>query len=415
MSQLTINSSFTTATSSKAKGRYFSSPFLMLGLIFIVIIYSLLVYVVPTLSNQSYIGSFDAYTYAMIVADDSENAKNLQPFLGAYPAKLSIALLPLFAVVLHTALLVFPLLALSAKLDRRQMLIIFSALAVPESALFLGAVSKEGMAITAVIAVLAGQVYFFSSRPKIGFLLTAYAIAIAEYSRPGFGYPFIVAVLGSYFPCLKQRTRRLIVFLVIVIAAICAWLILVGPLKDQATETYTEAKIFLEWFEDNLGSNSPIKTAIRSFFALIFSNDEPSLLFLGMAIIMAALKAVVYLLSIPLISPPSGASTMPVFTWQITYQVATTISTLSMVYGLNKLRKTSTPLLTLDRCRLWFGFLLLFLISISTAIFHVRYRAPAVVAILIAIWLARKKRGEAFFTMTFVGISAACFGIVATF
>ena len=75
---------------------------------------------------------------------------------------------------------------------------------------------------------------------------------------------------------------------------------------------------------------------------------------------------------------------MPALTWALTWQIAASLSSFSILVGFIKLIHTDY-LSTDNWCRLWFGLSLMFLIALSTPIFHVRYRAPAVVALLLAI------------------------------
>ena len=71
-----------------------------------------------------------------------------------------------------------------------------------------------------------------------------------------------------------------------------------------------------------------------------------------------------------------------------------------------------------SRAILTFGFMLLFLLAISTAIFHVRYRAPAVVALFMACWVARSEAGlpvrRYWILMQTLTIGSAIFAIIAT-
>ena len=380
----------------------------------VVLLYSLLVYVVPTLSGQDIAESFDAFSYAEWLQEDPEFIKERQPFLTAYPASLAATLLPIYAAILHFSLLAVPLVILCKHLKRHEMFIFFAALSIPESAIFLGAVSKEGLSIVAVIAALAGQKLFFEKKIAQSILLTACAIGIAAFSRPGFGYLFLVAVLGGYYPSLTKRNKAVIRWLVMFSVVMLIWIILYGPLKEQASEAYTNGKEFIEWFEVNLSNDdSAFKSSVRGIFALVFLYDQPSLIFLSIAVISGFMKAVVYFLAIPAIAFPSFTK-MPSLTWALTWQFAVSTSSIVLVYNTWTIFKMRRQLTVENRCRLWFGYIFFFLLAISTFIFHVRYRAPAVVAILIACWMARGKGASSVVSMTIPALCGACYAILST-
>ncbi|MBC7700863.1 hypothetical protein [Aquabacterium sp.] len=381
-------------------------------LVAMIFLYAFFVYVIPTLSGQSIVGSYDAFTYAFNMEEDREMARELQPFLGAYPGGLSKSVLPIYAMVLHLALMALPLQLIRKSEGRNTLLALLGALMIPESAIFLGAVSKEGLAIVAVVAALAGQAAFFDGRTKSAFLLSVYAIALAQYSRPGFGFPFGVAVLAAYFPCLRMKTRYQIVVTAVVALFFVVWSILAGPFEERFTEAYQIAQTFLVWFEENMGSESPIKSAVRYFFSLAFGSDSPTLLTLALIAVMAVLKAVVYFFAIPLVSL-ADFTDMPAQTWALTWQFACSMSTFVMVVGVYRVYRSKLELTLRDKSRLWFGFSLIFLISISTAIFHVRYRAPAVVVVVFALWAIRSPSWVLFF-MTVPALGASFWAILTT-
>lgn len=387
-----------------------SLPLTLIGMSTLVLAYSVLVYVIPTSSGHSVTSAYDAFTYALMLSDDAETAREFQPFLSAYPGHLSRSMVQLYGAALHLSLLALPVLVLHRVLGQKACLVILTALAIPESAIFLGAVSKEGLGIVAVTAVFAASALYFRQRYVGACFMAAYAVGIAEFSRPGYGVPFAVAMLAGLIPAFPRRVRRSLPSAALIAFAVGAWMILAGPYREEFTEQYQTARTFLEWFEENMGSDSPIKGAVRAFFSAVFGSEEPSFFLLVLIAIAALGKALIYLLAVPLISPPSYQE-MPAQTWALTWQVATSISTAVVIVSLWPLRKIS--LTVEDRSRLWFAFSLLFLISISTAIFHVRYRAPAVVAILAASWLANRRPQHSTW-MTVAALGASSLAILTT-
>ena len=107
---------------------------------------------------------------------------------------------------------------------------------------------------------------------------------------------------------------------------------------------------------------------------------------------------------------------MPYFTWALVWQVATSISSIYCTAGV--LSATTRKQFSTPRAQslLLLAGSLLFLIAISTAIFHVRYRAPAVVAFVAAIAIARYDSGEIkgvpWLPMQILFLLAAAFAIV---
>jgi hypothetical protein len=368
------------------------------------------VYVVPSLSGQDFDGSFDAFSYALIMTDDPFFARQAQPFLRLYPEWPGTSLF-IYAVLLHGFLLIPPLISLRSSLGSKGVSIILAAIAIPESAIFLGAISKEGLGIVAVVAALAGQTLLVRGQAVRGLAMSSYAVAIAELSRPFYGIPFGVALAISFLPALRSSTRLLMCFFALIAVIVGVWEILFGSFADEFTEKYQSAKQFLDWFEVEMGSDSPFKAAVRKFFSLAFVSDSPSPMVLLFVLLAAIGKTFVYLLAIPLIAP-AEYSQMPAQAWALTWQVATSLSTITIVVGLFRLR--SFTLNKENKCRLWFGIALLTIISISTAIFHVRYRAPAIVALLAAMWLVTNPHRRWFIWMSMLTFCATGIALVMT-
>ncbi len=396
------------------EARYLSVPIAFAALSFVILIYSVLVYVIPTLSGQDTTGAFDAFNYSRFLAVYPQYIVERQPFLAAYPSGLSPILLPIYATGLHLALLSLPLYLLNTLIGSKNILIIFAALAIPESALFLGAVSKEGLSIVAVIGVFTGYFYYFSKRARSAFMLWTYAIIIADYSRPGLGLLYGLAIFSGLYPSFDKENKRRILLLTGLLVIVCIWIILYGPMKEQAIEAYVTGKEFLIWFEENMGNqDSKIKSGIRSLFSLVFFYDTPTLAFIILATICGFLKAAIYFIALPVISLPA-VSAMPSMTWALTWQFAVSGSSLVMIYNTYYIFKQRKFLTVIQRCLLQFSFTLFLIFSASTFIFHVRYRAPGVVAILIATWLSRGKGASMVFPLTLPAVCAAIYAIVIT-
>lgn len=368
------------------------------------------VYIVPYLSGQSFEGAFDAFTYAENMTEDSVRARELQPFLNLYPDWPGVSLF-FYALLLHAFLLVPALNSVRHSLGSRGFVIILTAISVPESAVFLGSVSKEGLGIVAVVAALAGQTLAVRGFFVRGTIMCTYSIFIAELSRPFYGLPFGVALLISFAPALSYTLRRVAFAALVTTLLIGVWAILHGPFAAEFTIKYQAAKQFLDWFEQEMSSDSSVKSAVRQFFALAFSSDQPSLILLLLICLAAIGKALVYAFAIPLISP-AGFTNMPAQVWALTWQAAASMSSIAMIFGFMALRQRSLDVES--RCRLWFGLTLLIVISISTAIFHVRYRAPAMIVLLATAWLITSNQRHWLVWMTLPTVLASFIGILST-
>lgn len=391
--------------------RRLPSPMFMLCLLATLSLYfCVAVYIVPQLSGQSIDGAYDAFSYAASMTEDPALARDLQPFLHLYPSWSRTALF-FYALLLHALLLVPSLIVLRRFWGRGGLAIVLAAIAVPESAMYLGSVSKEGLGIVAIVAALAGQSLVVRGNAWRGALMCVYAVAIAEVSRPLYGFPFGAALLIGFLPALRPVARRLTYAFLAVGFVFGTWVILYGPFASEFTDIYQSAKQFLDWFEKEMGSDSPVKSATRQFFASAFGGDRPSPAVLVLICLAAIGKAIVYVLAIPLIAP-ANFTDMPAQAWALTWQVAASMSSVAMVTGLFMLRKHELD--TESKCRLWFGLALMLVISISTAIFHVRYRAPAVVVLLAAVWLVSPAHRRWLVWMTLPTLFATAIALIST-
>jgi MFS family permease len=371
-------------SSLNARLSYSISPVsFFLLLVLLIYTYAITVYIIPIIVNQEIEGSFDAFGYAKGMVENAEHMRELQQFLNIYPEWSEIALF-IYAPLLHLFLILPVIFILKNTIGRKGLVIIISAVAIPESLIFFSAVSKEGLGIVAVLAAVGGIIEINQNKKFWGSFLCIYAILIAEISRPLFGIVFSFSIIVGLIPVLKPNIRLILYIISALVLILSLWLILVGTYSEIFTEKYQSVKQFLDWFETDLKSESFFKNLMRKFFAVAFEPNEPLLFTIFIIIVFAFFKTIIYLLAIPLISLPNFAN-MPAQTWALTWQVATSISSILMVIGLFSLRKYE--LSKESKSLLVFGFCLAFMIAISTAIFHVRYRAPSVIAILLAIWL----------------------------
>ena len=379
-------------------------------------ILSYFVYYIPVLSGEDLYGTFDAFNYPRLVNINKDFAVSFQRFLILYPERLPSEYHPFYAIALHFCLMLPIILTMRFLADRSVILPIFLALLIPESTIFTGAVSKEGITICAVLAGAFMLVAYSNKQSRIAFFLFVYAIALAELSRPSFGAVFSIALLVSLIPMLSRDVRSLMllggllffIFLVV---------LLFGPLYPKFLQVYQDARSFLFFFESDFASNSPLKAAIRGVFLIAFNDDIPSFFFIFIAILFAFIKSIIYLFAVPIVALPDRIS-MPFFTWALSWQVATSMSSFCLLVEFVSAYRNKYFQSRQSRAILTFGFMLLFLLAISTAIFHVRYRAPAVVALFMACWVARSEAGlpvrRYWILMQALTIGSAVFAIIAT-
>lgn len=359
-------------------------------LIFLAYLYALAVYLLPLTIDNNLDNSFDAFSYAYAIYDDNLMARESQRFLSLYP-QLSVESVFLYAPLLNISFLIPSLIVMRINATREEFLIFIACLTLPESLIFLGGVSKEGLGIAAATSVISGLTLLAQGKKRVtGFFMCILGVSIAELSRPFFGLVFGFAVLLAALPLLSVFSRKLVYFFCFVFTALILWAILLGPYSDDFSTLYHSAREFVQWFESEMGSESYIKSAVRQFFSAAFSSDDPTLATILLIFLAGFIKSIVYLLAIPLISPPNF-TTIPAQIWAATWQVAVSLSSIFIGVGIWRLRRKLTLSLE-DKCRLTFSLSLIFLIAISTAIFHVRYRAPGVIVLLLALWMAMPMR-----------------------
>lgn len=385
----------------------------LLSLIFLALLYTIIVYVLPIKIDPNLDNSFDAFSYAYAINDDPSLAQEQQRFLILYPY-LSVEWLFLYAPLLNFAFLTPSLFLMRKYVGRQSFYILLACLALPESLIFVSGISKEGLGIAAAISVSVGLTLLAQGEKRVtGILMCILGVIIAELSRPFFGAVFVFAVLLGALPLSSGFSRKLVLLLGFIFIGFLFWASLLGPFSNDFTLAYQSAREFVNWFESEMGSDSFLKSAMRQFFSAAFASNEPTLSTILLILFAGLFKTIVYLFAVPLISPPNF-TTMPAQVWAVTWQVAVSLSSLFTGMGIWRLR-IKTALTLEDKCRLSFAFGLIFIIAISTAIFHVRYRAPGVIVLLLALWMAipmRKMRipWPAFFalaTSTFAFISVS--------
>ena len=389
---------------------------IILKMVTFILISSILVYFIPYTSGQPINGAFDSFSYAYLVNLDKEFAINFQRFLMLYPQGLEASAQFPYAALLHVAVAA-PIVVYMAKTQHSHLMSICAlALLIPESTIFLACPSKEALGICAVLALIAFHLRFSGKWDLPSFVIVLYAMIIAEVSRPNFSIVFVVAFIFSLLPYFSARVR-INLLLSSAILFVFILILLLGPYYTSFTQTYQEARSFLLFFEADLGSQSRFKSVIRGVFVVAFESDKPSLIFVFIAMFFAFIKAIIYFFAIPLVSLPEKLS-MPFFTWALSWQIASTITSIYCAIMLFRTYYVGGFSSQRARAVLLLAISLLFLIAISTAIFHVRYRAPAMVAFVAAFSIARYDLGSIrpppWIPMQAVYIAAACFALFQT-
>lgn len=389
---------------------------LFIKIVMIFLFSSILVYFIPYRSGQPIDGAFDAYSYAFFVNLDKAFATSFQRFLGLYPESLAPYLQFPYAVFLHTFIIAPIFLIMSGTSHKLLMSVCGIALLIPESTIFMGCPSKEALGICAVISLVAFHLQFTGRFNWTSVFLISYSLIIAELSRPGFSIVFLAAIVFSLLPYLSSRGKINLSISIIIVFAFVLVLIL-GPYYDNFTRAYQDARSFLIFFESDLGSESRFKAVIRGVFLIAFSDDKPGLAFIFIAILFAIAKSIIYLCAIPLVSLPDKLS-MPFYTWALSWQVASSISSVYCIWMFFVVYREKIILSQRAKGILLLAISLLFLISVSTAIFHVRYRAPAIVAFVAAFSVAHFDAGKIrlppWIVMQILYILTACIALIQT-
>lgn len=351
--------------------------------------YAMVVYAYPMVLESDVFEAFDSFSYVGYLNENPVDAREAQGFLWLYPHMVfSAPALHVYAAFLHFFLLVPVCLiafSLSSRADVGRLLL---GMCAAESVLFLGTASKEGLAIVAVFSCLCAHLLLRERRNLGAVALVFYACLVGEISRPKFGILIGAGFVVSLAPYMSVFGRQLLGASIVSSVCALAWYLLVGPGAEDFSERYEIGKAFLAWFEVELASTSPLKAAVRDFFTLAFSADEPSLWFLVLVFLLSIAKAIVYLLAVPLISPPIF-TLLPAQEWAICWQVAVSMMTLMVVWGLYSVIVSGD----VDSCHsamLIFSLVLVYFLALSTFIFHVRYRAPGMMGLIATLLCMRK-------------------------
>ena len=364
-------------------GRTFGIPVLAGVIIASLLITSFLVYIFPVWIDFDTTGAFDAYAYVSYLNENPVDAREIQRFLWLYPPNVMPSwALNIYAVLLHLVLAV-PVYIVACTLENKwNVKAALIAILSFESLLFIATASKEGLGLLGVFSAICFHLLINERRYKAAFFLAIYSVLLSELSRPKFGLIIAACLLLSLIPYSSLKWRRLFLFLIFIFASLVVWSILRGPFAESFAERYAVGRNFLEWFEVEMPSESGLKAEVRGFFSIIFAPEEPTLSFVLIAFALSVAKALVYLFALPIIALPTFPN-LPAQTWALTWQLATTASVFLLFGGLvnvwrgraNKIHKMHAALLT-------FSVVLLYALALSTFIFHVRYRAPAIVSLL---------------------------------
>lgn len=374
----------------------------------VLLLYVTLVYVAPWQVDQEIFGSFDSHGYAFRLLTDADQVREDQPFLRIYYSGLpSPAIAHYFAAALHT-LLISPLFfcVRSSKYDdlRRAL---FAVVLFPEVLIFLATVSKEGLAVIGALSVALSICFYSDNRKLAGILLLLYGGFLFEISRPGFslipGVAFMAAVV---LPVSGANNRIRNVGLFLLISVIFATAVIYGPGANIVIEIYERGRDYLLWFEENMGSESFLKSAARNFFAMPFASNTPGFATALFVVIASVLKAFVYAFALPVLSLPRFENPVAQV-WAMVWQISASIS--SLFLGLIFFFGAKSRL---NRGLAWcrgssFGVYFMYLIAASTFIFHVRYRAPAISVLLFFIFLYRPIKLELLLIINLIIIAFA--------
>ena len=351
--------------------------------------YATIVYAYPMILDSDVFEAFDSFSYVGYLNENPAEARGAQRFLWLYPSMVfSPPVLHIYAAFLHFAFLL-PIYFFSLQItDRTQLGRLLLGMCAAESVLFLGTASKEGFALVAVFGCLCAHLLIGDRKYTGALILLIYACCVGEISRPKFGILVSAGFVISLFPYISIAGRRLLFSAVLIAMASLAWYVLLGPGAEDFFDRYEAGQIFLAWFELELASTSPLKGAVREFFTLAFSADEPSLWFLVVVFLLSIIKAFVYLVAVPLISQPLFVL-LPAQEWAICWQLAASLVTFMVLWG-----AYSTVVVGVVKkhhaAMLIFSFVLIYFLALSTFIFHVRYRAPGMVGLLATFLCMRK-------------------------
>lgn len=392
----------------------FTFSLTLLWFVFFLLLEAVLVYWLPR-TSLSIEGAFDAYDYAALVASDDTAILESQPFLAIYFSVRKWLTPEMFAPFLHLSLILPALFLLTKNPCGRELIIpVTTALAFPEFLLFLGSVSKEGLAIAGMVWCIVAFAMHRTGKPIAMLFALGVAILIFEYSRPYFPIVPAGALLIAIFLNVRTQIKLLLITSAIIVSSIIYFTLgdVFGATVVDINEKINANVQFLTWFETNMESDSAIKNYVRKLLSITLFQDEPhwSIFFLGPFFLL--LKATVYTFAIPLISPPAFKYSAA-YIWALLWQVAASATSLFVLYFVVKhlpraLRQGSQN----DRLLILFAVSFAIAIAASTLIFHVRYRAPAEFLLLVLALQAIRHRISHIVAVNTINVASLGFALV---
>ncbi len=363
--------------------RSFGIPVLAGIIVASLLITSFLVYIFPVWIDLDTTGAFDAYAYVSYLNENPVDAREIQRFLWLYPPNVMPSwALNIYAVILHLVLAIPVYIAACTLGNKWNVKAALIAILSFESLLFIATASKEGLGLLGVFSAICFHLSLDERRYKAAFFLAIYSVFLGELSRPKFGLIIAACLWLSLIPYASLKWRRMFLLLIVAFASLMVWSILRGPFAESFAERYAVGRNFLEWFEVEMPSESGLKAEVRGFFSIIFASEEPTLSFVLIAFALSVAKALVYLFALPIIALPTFPN-LPAQTWALTWQLATTASVVLLAGGLvNVWRGRTSRIHKVHAALMTFSVVLLYALALSTFIFHVRYRAPAIVSML---------------------------------
>lgn len=332
--------------------------------------------------------AFDGFLYAQYVLDGQHNILDAQPFLTTYFEVRQQVDPEFFAPLLHLSMVV-PALLLLASFERGREILLptMLALCLPEFVLFLAGTSKEGPAIAGVVW-FAAAFAVYRAQPWLAAIPALIGALCFEFSRPYFSVVPLGTLAVAWFILAPRREKVIAALSALFIAPLAYWwfdreLLALYMTLEDVVSLHAE---FLAWFEENMGSDSALKDVVRKALSLaLLDIGGWSLLILGPLLLLA--KAAIYTFAIPLIALPPTWQDNAGYVWSLIWQISASVSSVFIIaFVLTKLWPAVKSADRMERIFMLFAVGLSIAIAASTLIFHVRYRAPAELALLVVVF-----------------------------
>lgn len=383
------------------------NPVAFISYVVAILLYVAVIYVFPWKLDPEIFGAFDSHSYAFRLLNDLDQARIDQPFLNFYYAGFSSSeYFHYFAAALHSVLLLPLFLCVRGDSFSAIRRAIYCVVLFPEFIIFFSTVSKEGLAIIGSLAFSLSVVMFSAERLVRGVGLFLYGVGLFEASRPGFSIiPVGAMVMALILPIcgVSRPFRNALIFLLF--GVLLGSVAIYGPSAELVADLYERGRDYLIWFEDNMGSDSIIKSLARTTFSLPFSTERPGVVTSVIVVFASVLKSVFYGFALPILSLPRFDNPVPQV-WAISWQIAATVTSLILLASFVFFRKHSVDT-TPWRVGASFGVYFIYIVAASTFIFHVRYRAPAVAALLFFVFIYRPVRYELLFVLNVIVLFCA--------